>query len=110
MGDYNRDREPVDDTDRVRETERTTVIDNGGRRGGGGGVLAAVLILVVLAVVLFLIFGRGLGETADEVGVNVDVEAPEMSLPEIDVPEKVEVDVPDEINVDTDGGDGNTAE
>lgn len=112
MGDHHREpREPGHEGERVRETERTTIVhSDGGRRGGGAGILTAVLIALLLIVLLFFLFRGGFDGPEDEVGVNVDVDAPELSVPEIQVPDKIEVDVPDEINVDTDGGDGNAAE
>jgi hypothetical protein len=121
MGDYDRDREPerTPDTDRtdreperIRETDRTTTVvhtDGGGRRGGGG-VLLAVGLIVALLVVLFFLFGGNLNRAADEVGVNVDVDAPKVEMPDVElkVPDKIDVEVPDvEVKAD---GDGNKAE
>ncbi len=96
MGDYDRDRE------RVRETDRTTVVTtDGGGRGGGGWIIAVLLLVAVLAI-LFFLFGGGFNRAADEVGVNVNVEAPDVSLPD-----KVELKVPEEVTVDTDGNSSN---
>ena len=78
----------VEETPRVVEKE-TTIVSGGGDRGGGG-LLAAVLVLAVLAILAFLWLSGGFERAADEVGVNVNVEAPK-----IDVPEKIEVDLPD---------------
>ena len=107
MGDH--DREPRDtahESERVRETDRTTIVhSDGGRRGGGAGIITAVLVALLLIVLLFFLFRGGFDAAEDEIGVNVDVEAPELK-----VPETIEVDVPDEIKVETDGGDGNAAE
>jgi hypothetical protein len=88
----------------VRDTERTTIIqtDGGRERGGGGALLAIVLILALLAV-LYFVFGGGFNRAADNVGVNVNVAAPK-----IDIPDKVEIKVPDKIDVTTDS-DGNKA-
>ena len=98
MGDYDRD----GDRERVRETDRTTVVtSDGGGRGGSGWIVAVLLLIVVLAV-LFFLFGGGLNRAADEVGVNVNVEAPDISLPD-----KVELKVPEEVTVDTDGNSSN---
>jgi hypothetical protein len=86
MTDYDRDREPV------RETERTTVVQTGGR-GGGGGVIVAVVAILALLVLLYLFFGGGLNRAADEVGVNVNVGAPKVDMPDVNIkiPEKIEV-------------------
>jgi hypothetical protein len=89
MSDYDRDREPI------RETERTTVVTTGGDRGGGGGVLIAVVLIIAVLGLLFILFGGNFNKAADKVGVNVDVALPktELKVPDIDV------NVPDNINV-----------
>jgi hypothetical protein len=106
MSDYDRDPapprvEPAPTHERV--TEHTTVVTND-RGGRGGGWIVAILVLIALLVVLFLLFGKGLNRAADEVGVNVNVEAPKIEVPDsvkIDVPDKVEVEVPDELKVES---------
>jgi hypothetical protein len=106
MGDYDRD----GDRERIRETDRTTVVtSDGGRRGSSGWIIAIVLLIALLAL-LFFLFGDGFNRAADEVGVNVNVEAPDVSLPDsvkIDVPDEVKVEVPEEIKVETDGNGAN---
>ncbi|MBA2771260.1 MAG: hypothetical protein H0U34_04475 [Sphingomonas sp.] len=94
----------MEDRDResLRETERTTIIQTDGDRGGGSGVIIAIVVLLVLGVLLFLLFGGGLGGGGDEGDVNVNIEAPEVTLPDIDVPE---VTVPE-----TGDADGNSSE
>jgi hypothetical protein len=91
MSDPDRERETVRDTERT-----TTVIQTDGDRGGGGILLAVLLILVLLAV-LYFVFGGSFNKAADEVGVNVNVEAPKVAVPDINikVPDKIEVSVPD---------------
>ena len=92
MGDYNRDSGP----ERERVTERTTVVtDTGGRRGGGGWIVA-IVALVALLILLFFVFGNGFNKAADDVGVNVNIDAPK-----VEIPDSVKVEVPDEIKVDT---------
>ena len=102
MSDYDRERETV------RDTERTTTViqTDGGGRGGGGIILAVILILLLLGV-LYFVFGGGFNRAADEVGVNVNVEAPKVEVPQITVPDKIEVKVPD-VDVKSEG-DGNKA-
>jgi hypothetical protein len=105
MSDF--DREP----ERVRETDRTTtIITDGGRdRGGSGGVIAAVLLLLVLLVLGFLFFGGGFNKAADKVGVNVNVPATKVELPDVNVkiPDKIEVP---NVKVETrKSGDGNAS-
>jgi len=88
MSENNRDR------DTVRETDRTTIITDGGRdRGGSGGIIAAVVLLLVALVVGYLFLGGGLNRAADKTGVNVNVAAPNVRLPDVNVkvPDKIEV-------------------
>lgn len=92
----------------VRETERTTIIQTDGGRKGGGGVVVAVIAILALLAILYFVFTGGFGRTADSIGVNVNVDAPKVELPDVDLPDKIELDVPDEITVKTDG-DGNTS-
>lgn len=95
-----RDRDP----DRVRDTERTTIIHTDGG-GGGGGLLLAVVVLILLAALLFFLFGGGLGRDSDEGDVNVNIDAPavpETQIPAIELPD-VNVNVPDNQR-----GDGDT--
>ena len=100
MTDPDRDREP----ETVREVERTTtVVSTGGDRGGGGALLA-VLVIVVLLAVLYFVFSGSFNRAADEVGVNVNIEAPKVDVPEVKLPDKIELNVPDKIEVKTDGG------
>ena len=104
MTDPDRDREPVRDVERT-----TTVVSTGGDRGGGGALLA-VLVIIVLLAVLYFIFSGTFNRAADDVGVNVNVEAPKVAVPDVNlkVPDKIEVTVPD-VDVKTDG-DGNKAD
>lgn len=76
----------MDERERPVEVEReTTVINTGGRDGGGGGTIVALLVLVVVAVGLFLFFGGYLQRAADEVDINVNVDAPKVELPDVKV-------------------------
>lgn len=102
------------DHDRIRETERTTVVHTDGERRGGRGLLIAIILLLAVAALLFFLFGGNVNRAADEVGVNVNVEAPEMpdvQVPDVDVPNvkvpdvdvsEVNVNLPDvDVNADT---------
>ncbi|HEX8573945.1 MAG TPA: hypothetical protein VF759_14465 [Allosphingosinicella sp.] len=92
MTDPDRERE----RETVRDTERTTtVIQTDGGRGGGGGVLLAVLLIVALLAILYFVFSGSFNRAADEVGVNVNVEAPKVAVPDVDinVPDKIDLDV-----------------
>lgn len=94
----------------VRDTERTTIIQtDGGRNRGGGGVILAIVLILALLALLYFVFSGSLNRTADSVGVNVNVEAPEVKMPDVDMPDKIELTVPEEIDITTDGG-GNKAE
>jgi hypothetical protein len=81
MTDPDRERIVVEEAPRV-ERETTVVTSNG---GGGGGAVVAILVILVVAVLLFLYFGGYLNRAADEVGVNVNVEAPKVEAPDIDI-------------------------
>ncbi len=108
MTDPDREREIPRET--VRDTERTTIIQtDGGRDRGGGGVILAVVLILALLAVLYFVFSGSLNRAADEVGVNVNVEAPNIEVPDVNMPDKIELKVPDEIDVTTDGG-GNKAQ
>jgi hypothetical protein len=103
MTDYDRDREPV------RETERTTIVQTDSGRGGGAGVVIAIAAILGLLVLLYFLFGGGLNRAADEVGVNVNVGAPKIDLPDVNVkiPEKIEIPA---VKVETEKkADGNSA-
>jgi hypothetical protein len=103
MTDPDREREIPRET--VRDTERTTIIQtDGGRDRGGGGVIIAIVLILALLALLYFLFSGGFNRAADKVGVNVNVEAPK-----VDMPDKIELKVPDEIDVTTDGG-GNKSE
>ncbi|MDT9597884.1 hypothetical protein [Sphingosinicella rhizophila] len=95
MSDQDRDREPVR-PEPIRETERTTVIQTDRGRGGGGIMIAIILLIAVLAL-LFFLFGGDLTGGADKGDINVNVEAPELKLPDVDlkVPD-VDIDVNNE--------------
>ena len=103
MSDFDRDPE------RVRETERTTIItDGGGRDRGSGGAIAAVVLLLVLLVLGFLFFRGGFNKAADSVGVNVNVPATKVDLPDVNVkvPDKIDLS---NVKVETQKGDGNSS-
>jgi hypothetical protein len=108
MTDPDREREIPRET--VRDTERTTIIQtDGGRDRGGGGVILAVLLILVLLGVLYFLFSGSFNRAADKVGVNVNVEAPKVDMPNVEMPDKIELKVPDSIDVTSDG-DGNKAQ
>ena len=113
MTDPDRDREIPRETipqepiprETVRVTERTTIIQtDGGRDRGGGGVILAVVLILGLLALLYFLFSGSFNRAADEVGVNVNVEAPKIEVPAVNLPDKIEVKVPEEIDVTTDGG------
>jgi len=74
----------MDERERPVEVERETTIIQTGERGGGG-MVALVVVLLAVAVLAFAYFGGYLDRAADEVGVNVNVEAPDVTLPDINV-------------------------
>lgn len=95
------DREKLRETD--REVDRTTIIQTDRDRGGGSGAIVALIALLVLGVLLFLLFGGSLGGGRDEGDINVNVDAPEITVPDVDLPD-VNVTLPET------GGDGNNSE
>ncbi len=97
----------MDERDRVeiepeRRVERETTVINTGERSGGGGLIAAIVLLLVVAVLAFLFFSGSFNQAADEVGVNVNVDAPDVTIPEVEVPD-VDIDV-----TPSDDGGGNS--
>ena len=80
----------MDRIERERETpvveRETTIINAGGRDRGGSGAAMAILLVAVLALVAFLVFGGGLRSAGDEMDVDIDVKAPDIELPKVDVP------------------------
>src|SRR3954467_12887535 len=86
MSDYDRDREPV------RE-EHTTVVQTDGGGRGGGGLIAVVVLILALLVLGFLFFRGSFNRAADQVGLNVNVPATKVELPDVNlkVPSKIEV-------------------
>jgi hypothetical protein len=108
MSDFDRDGVPPPvDREPVRERETTIIHTDSGDRSGGGGLILAVVLLVAVAALLFYLFGGGLNRAADEVGVNVNVEAPELKIPDVEV-NVPEIKVPD-IDVKAEDSDGNKA-
>ena len=75
----------MDEDERPVEVERETTVINTGGGGGGGGTIVALLVLLVIAVAAFLFFGGYLERAADEVDINVNVEAPKIELPDIKI-------------------------
>ena len=82
MSDPDRERIVVEEATPRIERE-TTVINTGG--GGSGGTIVAVLVLLVGVVLLFLYFSGSLGGTADGVDLNVNIDAPKVEMPDIDI-------------------------
>ena len=65
--------------------ERETTVIQTGERSGGGGAVAAIVALVVLALIAFLYFGGFLDRAADKVDVDINVAAPKVELPDVDI-------------------------
>lgn len=73
------------ENERPREIERETTIIHTGERGGGGGVVVAIIVLFILGALAFFFFGGYFEKAADDVNVNVNVEAPKVDLPDVDL-------------------------
>lgn len=83
----------MDERDRVegeppRVERETTVIHTGERSGGGGTVMLVVLLIAVVGLVLYLISSGVFDRTGEDVNVNVSIDAPDLSLPEIAPPQR----------------------
>src|SRR3954454_3303619 len=105
MTDY--DRGPDPDPRPVRETERTTIIHDTGDRGRGSGVLVALLVIIVLLALGFFLFRGSFTHAARDAGINVNVAAPTVKVPDINVkvPDvKIEVPKVDVKTQDSSGG------
>ena len=66
-----------------RVERETTVISTGG--GGGGGAVVAIVVVLLLGLLAFLYFGGYLGRAADNTDINVNVEAPKVEVPDVDI-------------------------
>jgi hypothetical protein len=67
------------------ETRReTTIIQTGERRGGSGAIVGVVALLIV-GLLAFLFFSGALGRAVDKGDVNVNVAAPNIELPDVEV-------------------------
>lgn len=75
----------MDERERPVEVERETTVINAGGDRGGGGMVAAVVVLLLIAVLAFLFLGGYFERAADDVGVNVNVEAPDVKMPDINI-------------------------
>jgi hypothetical protein len=87
MDERDRERVIVDQdasTPPTHVERETTIIHTGDRGGGSGALIAAVVLLLVVGAVLFFLFG-GLERTAEETDINVNVETPEIKLPDVDI-------------------------
>ncbi len=73
--------DPRDD-DQVRH--ETTIIQTGEGRGGGGAIVALV-VLFGLGLLAFLYFGGYLQRAADRTDINVNVAAPNIELPDVQI-------------------------
>jgi hypothetical protein len=86
MDERDKERDVVDETAApAPRIERETTVIHTGERGGGGGLVAAIVVLILAVVVLFFVFGGGLERAADETDINVNIETPEIKLPDIDI-------------------------
>ena len=66
------------------DRHETTIIQTGERRGGGGTIVALV-VLLVLGLFAFLFFGGYLQRVADKTDINVNVAAPNVELPDVQI-------------------------
>ena len=76
---------PEPEIERSRNTERTTIIHTDGGGGGNGGLIAVVVVLILLAALLFFLFGSSLGGESADRDVNVNIDAPTIEVPDVNV-------------------------
>ena len=67
------------------DTRETTVIQTGERNGGGGGVIVGLVALLVIGAIAFFFFGGYFDRAVDKGDVNVNVAAPNIELPDVQV-------------------------
>lgn len=65
------------------ERRETTIIQTGERRGGG--VIVALVVLLILGLLAFLFLGGYLRRAVDKTDVNVNVSAPNIELPDVNI-------------------------
>ena len=65
--------------------ERETTVITTGNGGGGGGAVVALVIVLIVGLLAFLYFGGYLGAAADKTDININVDAPKVELPDVDV-------------------------
>lgn len=73
----------MDEQERPTIERETTVIHT--REGGGGGVIAAVVLLFVIGAIAFFFFGGYFEKATKDVNVNVNVDAPKIELPDVEI-------------------------
>ena len=66
------------------DTRETTVIQTG-ERSGGGGVIVGLVALLVIGAIAFFFFGGYFDRAVDKGDVNVNVAAPNIELPDVQV-------------------------
>lgn len=71
-----RDDEPV--------RHETTIVQTG-ERSGGGGVIVGLAVLLIIGLVAFPFFGGYLGRAVDRTDINVNVAAPKVELPDVQI-------------------------
>jgi hypothetical protein len=70
--------------ERERRVERETTIIQTGERGSGG-TIAVVILLALIAIAAFLYFSGALQRAADDTNININVDAPNVELPDINL-------------------------
>ena len=66
------------------DRRETTVIQTG-ERSGGGGVIVGLIAVLVIGALAFFFFGGYLDRAVDKGDVNVNVAAPNIELPDVQV-------------------------
>ena len=66
------------------DTRETTVIQTG-ERGGGGGVIVGLIAVLVIGALAFFFLGGYFDRAVDKGDINVNVAAPNLELPDVQV-------------------------
>lgn len=67
------------------DRRETTVIQTGERSGGGGGVIVGLIAVLVIGALAFFFLGGYFDRAVEKGDVNVNVAAPNIELPDVQV-------------------------
>ena len=71
--------------DREDPVRRETTVIQTGERSGGGGVIVGLIAVLVIGVLAFFFLGGYFDRAVDKGDINVNVAAPKVELPDIEI-------------------------